>query len=260
MPGSDGADIDWALWLFGLVVLAALVAARELGLLARSRLRGADATEPASDGFTLTTVLGLLALLVSFTFSMSLNRYDARRELVVAEGNAIGTTWLRTQLLDADTREALNPLLRTYADERVVYGSAPTDEAEAASYARTSALQTRIWSTMTGGLEPVRGTALAASVISTVNETFDLAASRKAARAAHVPRRVLVLVLLLLYAVVVATLVGWEKGRMRWSTTMLFVLLTLAGMLIIDLDQPTRGAVRVSQQAVIDARAAMTDM
>ena len=248
------SGIDWSLWLASLGIFVSLSLAREFGYWFY-RVRERRGLEPVGDNFTLTTVLGLLALLVSFTFSMSLNRYDARRELVNAEANAIGTTWLRVQLLDASARAELNPMLKAYASERVTYGVARTDEAEAASYARASAMQGTFWEAMSRAIEPIRTTPLSALVISTTNETFDLAASRKASRAAHVPRRVLAV--MFVYALIVAFLVGNERGKARWATSLLFLLLTLATALILDLDQPTRGAIKVSQQPLIDARAAM---
>jgi len=247
-------DIDGIAWLLALGILLCLVVAREFGYWMRRRKNRSGARE-AEDGFTLTSVLGLLALLVGFTFSISLSRYDTRRELVVAEANAIGTTAFRVQLLDANVRSELDPLLRAYVAERIVYGSAPTERAEDASYARATILQNRFWQTMSRGIEPIRTTPLAALVVSATNDMFDLAASRKAARAAHIPTRVLVV--LLIYTLFVAFLVGYEKGHARWASTMLFVLLLIAAGLILDIDQPVHGAVQVSQQPMLDTQAAM---
>jgi hypothetical protein len=247
-------DIDGIAWLLALGILLCLVAGREFGYWMRRRKSCSGARE-VEDGFTLTSVLGLLALLVGFTFSISLSRYDTRRELVVAEANAIGTTALRVQLLDANVRSELDPLLRAYVAERIVYGSAPTEQGEDASYARASILQSRFWQAMSRGIEPIRTTPLAALVVSATNDMFDLAASRKAARAAHIPTRVLVV--LLTYTLFVAFLVGYEKGHARWASTMLFVLLLIAAGLILDIDQPVHGAVQVSQQPMLDTQAAM---
>jgi hypothetical protein len=236
-------------------VLLCLIAARELGYWVHRR-RAVSGASAGEDGFTLTSVLGLLALLVGFTFSMSLSRFDTRRQLVLEESNAIGTTWLRVQLLDEKSRAELSPLLRAYVAERIVYGDAPTEDAQNASYARASALQNRFWQTMGRDIEPIRTTPLYSLVVSATNDMFDLAASRKAARAAHIPQRVLVV--LLIYTLFVAFLVGYEKGRSRWASTMLFVLLLIAAALILDIDQPVRGAVQVSQQPMRDAQASMT--
>lgn len=248
-------DVDVMAWLLAIGVLLCLIAAREFGYwIHRRRVR--DGAVAGEDGFTLTSVLGLLALLVSFTFSMSLSRYDTRRELVLQESNAIGTTWLRVQLLDQPARDELDPLLRAYVAERIIYGSAKNEREQNASYVRASAIQSRFWAAMGRDITSIRTTPLYALVVSTTNEMFDLAASRKAARAAHVPQRVLVV--LLTYTLFVAFLVGYEKGRSRWASTMLFVLLLIAAALILDIDQPVRGAVQVSQQPMLDAQAAMT--
>jgi hypothetical protein len=248
-------DFDPTAWLLALALFAALIAARELGYwVHRRRMREGDAGR--EDGFTLTSVLGLLALLVSFTFSMSLSRYDTRRELVLQEANAIGTTWLRVQLMDASAQQELKTMLRAYVAERIVYGSAKTEREQDESYQRATVIQNNFWTAMARDAASIRGTPLFSLVVSTTNEMFDLAASRKAARAAHIPSRVLVV--LLIYTLFVAFLVGYEKGKSRWSSTMLFVLLLIAAGLILDIDQPVRGSVQVSQQPMLDAQAAMT--
>ena len=89
------------LWLLAALIFTALSAAREAGHLLSKRRKGSPATGDAEggDGFTMTSVLGLLALLIAFSFSLSLQRYDARRELVISEANALGTTWLRTRAI-----------------------------------------------------------------------------------------------------------------------------------------------------------------
>ncbi len=79
-----------------------------------------------TDTFSLSAVLGLLALLIGFTFSLALQRYDARRELVIAEANALGTTWLRSDLLEPAPRQQLRQVLRRYVANRVAFGAAPT--------------------------------------------------------------------------------------------------------------------------------------
>ena len=120
------------LWLLAALIFTALSAAREAGHLLSKRRKGSSATGDAEggDGFTMTSVLGLLALLIAFSFSLSLQRYDARRELVISEANALGTTWLRTGLLDEADRTRLQALLREYVDIRVEFGAASTPEQE----------------------------------------------------------------------------------------------------------------------------------
>ncbi|MGH8043660.1 MAG: hypothetical protein ACREOX_03540, partial [Stenotrophomonas sp.] len=102
---------DLPLWLLTMVFFLALIAAREFGVFLRTRRNLRRSRTPAAagaeetDAFSTNTVLGLLALLIGFTFSLALGRYDERRTLVVSEANALGTTWLRTDLLDAPDAE-----------------------------------------------------------------------------------------------------------------------------------------------------------
>ena len=122
--------------LLGLIFFAGLLVAREIGYYLRRRSIGSG-PDKDSEAFAMTSVLGLLALLIGFTFSIALSRYESRRELVVKEANAIGTTWLRMQLLDAGDRARMEALLRRYVDARVAFGTAKGPDAELAQYQRT---------------------------------------------------------------------------------------------------------------------------
>ena len=103
------------LWVIGLLLLSALTVAVALGYAGQSRLqrRAGAGIEPSSGGaHLLSAVLGLLALLLGFSFSMAMDRYETRRQLVIQEANALGTTWLRVQLLDEPDRAAVGGLWR----------------------------------------------------------------------------------------------------------------------------------------------------
>jgi hypothetical protein len=241
------------LWLLGLLLFVGLTVAREIGhgLGERRRARLGQAGESQlDDGFTMTSVLGLLALLIAFTFSLTMQRYDSRRELVIDEANALGTTWLRTQLLDEGDRNRLQGLLRRYVDLRMEFGLADTPAAELTAYRRTEAMQQEIWAALMQAVAPHRTTPLAVMLVTTTNESIDLAASRMAAREAHTPPRLLRI--MLIYALISAATIGYHKGRYRIATTVFFMLLTLAATLIADLDRPASGGIRVSQQPMID--------
>lgn len=238
-----------SLWLLGGLLFLALIVAREIGhALGERRRRASD--RQIDDGFTVASVLGLLALLIAFTFSLTMQRYDNRRELVIAEANALCTTWLRTQLLDEGDRTRLQGLLRRYVDLRIEFGRADTPEAELAAYRRTEAMQQEIWAALAQAVTPHRTTPLALMLVTTTNESIDLAASRMAAREAHTPVRILRI--LLVYALISAATIGYQKGGYRTATTVFFLLLTLAATLIADLDRPASGGIRVSQQPMID--------
>ena len=93
-----------------------------------------------------TAIFGLLALLLAFSFSVGIARYDARRVEVLREANSIGTTMLRTQLLDARAAPVMRGYLRSYVDARIAFASAGIDERARADAAyRTAALQAAMW-------------------------------------------------------------------------------------------------------------------
>jgi len=227
-------------------ILALLLAATLLGYYGHGWLKRRHLDESQSHDHLLSAVLGLLALLLGFTFSLSLDRYEGRRGLVVQEANALGTLWLRVQLLEDGERAALVPVLRKYLDARLDWSEAEHDET---ALARAGAAQRQIWA---GIIVAVRGNpnhAMSQGVVEAANAVFDSAAARTAARAAHVPDRVFTA--LLLYAMLSAAMLGYTsavKGRPhRFATAIVLVLLTLALAIILDLDRPRGGAIQVSQ-------------
>jgi hypothetical protein len=229
-------------------ILAALLAAATIGYRGHLwLLHRSGETEPQSHDHLLSAVLGLLALLLGFTFSLALNRYEARRDLVVQEANAIGTTWLRAQLLEQANKTAMSALLRSYLDARLDWSE--TDAAPDASR-RTAALQQELWAATGQAIRSDPNPQLSRGLMDAVNQSFDLASARAAGRLAHVPDRVLTV--LLLYAVLSAAMLGYTsaaKGRpQRIATISVLVLLTLALVMILDIDRPRSGAIQISQQ------------
>jgi len=247
------------LWLLAVLIFTALIGAREAGYLLRKRRKKSSPLGDAegNDGFALTSVLGLLALLIAFSFSLSLQRYDARRQIVINEANALGTTWLRTGLLDEPDRTRLRAVLREYVDIRVEFGTASTPGQEDAVFRRTEEKQRQLWDAISEAVAPFRTTPLAALLVTTTNESIDLAAERKATREAHIPTRILEI--LMLYALIAAVMIGYEKGRHRTATSLLFVLLALAATLVADLDRPAAGAIKIPQQPMLDLQRAIAD-
>lgn len=246
--------LEMAPWMLAAVFFASLLIAREFGRWIRAR-RFPNATE--NGVFATTSALGLLALLIGFTFSIALQRHETRRELVVREANALGTLWLRTDLLDGEPRDRVRKTLRAYLDARIAYGEAETRAAEVRMQATTSQLQSRLWSDVVAATASFRDTPRAASIVSVTNESIDLAGERFANREAHVPPRILRM--LWLFSIVAAGLVGFERGSQRNSTTLLFFLLALAVALVLDLDRPTGGTTRVSQQPMLDLKTTLVD-
>ena len=228
------------------VVLALLfLAAAELGFRAHRRFGGNGGSEDESQ--VLSTALLVLALLLGFTFSMALNRYDERRELVVQEANDIGTAWLRAGLVPAPHGPALQAALADYARVRV---TSPVPS-EPAKLARAAALRNRVWA-VAAPAQAVLDGPRAASLISAVNAVLDTGTQREKAVAARVPGEVILL--LVVFAAVACFLLGYTLNahghRHRLASGILFALLGLTIMLILDLDRPAGGAIVVDQSAM----------
>lgn len=242
------------LTLAGAAIFVLLFAGFEVGL----RLPRRRATGTEGPTHLLSAVLGLLALLLGFTFSLALNRHETRRDLVLQEANAIGTTWLRAQLAAEPERTALRTLLRDYADARVAWSLAEDDPA---ALARTGGLQRELWDATGAVVRAAPGAQLTRALLDAMNQSFDLATARVALRAAHIPAEVMTT--LLLYAVLSMVMLGYILGGTghpyRFATAMLVGLLALALVLILDLDQPREGRIQVSQQPMLDVRESIRD-
>lgn len=249
--------IEAPLTLIGLIILALLLAGMEIGYRCHGWLQKRnDGDEIATPDYLLSAMLGLLALLLGFTFSMALNRYESRRELVVQEANAIGTTWLRAQLVEGPGRDRMSQSLRRYVDARLVWSNDPSP---VPSMAVTSDLQRQLWIEMRATLRAEPSTQLSRGLMDAMNESFDLASARFAARNAHIPGEVLTA--LLLCSVLSAMMLGYMMvgagRRHRAATIVLLLLVGLVMLVIFDLDRPASGMIEVSQQPLIDLRASI---
>ena len=110
--------IGLAIAIFASMLIASLAGYGVRRLERRLTVR-ADQPEHSQESYLVGGMLGLLALLLAFSFSIALNRFDERRHLVVQEANAIGTAYLRTQMLDEPHRSRLSGLLVNYTDNRI---------------------------------------------------------------------------------------------------------------------------------------------
>jgi len=187
-------------------------------------------------------------LLIGFTFSLSLSRYDVRRAIVVEEANTIGTAEMRVRLLAAPDNARLAGLLQDYARTRLTYGM--SDAAAKPEYAAKSAVQrSELQTAAIAALAPEARTPLASLVIPSINSVLDIGVEREALNAARIPG--IIAFVLILYTLLTAAMLGYAltgaRARQRLATIMLFALLTLAIALILDLDRPQRGTIRIDQ-------------
>ena len=236
--------------LFGPLVILLLVAAGWAGGWLRSRQTTTTDEAPASFKTLEGAVLGLLSLLLGFSFAMAVGRYDQRKQLEVDEANAIGTSWLRTANLDEPERANSRQALREYVPVRLGFFAAGTDaKAVTASLDRTATLQDKLWKLAT---DPSNGptTVYKSLYLTSLNECFDISEKRTAAAFEdRVPTAVWVL---LLFISVAASLLVGVSLSMRSPALLLVVPLVMGATLtlILDMDSPRSGFVTVYQSSM----------
>jgi hypothetical protein len=241
--------------VIALVVIGLLLLTIEIGYRVGDNIPPGLTDGAKSPVFAIAgAILGLLALLLGFTFTMSLNRFERRKQLVVQEANAIGTTYLRSELLPGSDRPAVAGLLRSYVDARLDFYNLRDDQAQfRAVIDRTEKLQDELWSYAANVVKKGDRSATTGLFIQSVNEVIDLHAERVAAMENHVPESVLLLLFFvaLMAAVLVGHGCGLAKRRHLLSTSIMALLIGMVIITIIDLDQPHRGLIRVDQKSMI---------
>ena len=247
-------------WRVIVIVSAFLLAAAELGFRFGLRLhRAKDEARKGQISGVQGAMLGLLALLLGFTFAMAVGRYEKRRELVLDEANAIGTTYLRASLLPQAHQAAVEDLLRRYVDVRLAFYGAGADRTRQAAAEKNAAkIQRELWShAIAAGKETP--SPIVATFISTLNETIDLDAARLHALRTHVPGAVWLLVLAVSACGCCAS--GYGAGasgaRSAFANIALPLLIAVVITLIADLDRPRHGLIGINQQPLLDLKGSL---
>lgn len=217
--------------------------------------QGAGAAEGA--------VFGLLGLLIAFSFSGAASRFEDRRHLIVEEANAIGTAYLRLDLLPGDARAELKDLFRRYLDSRLAtYRDQESRAASDAKRAEGTALQEEIWTKALVALRnpevPPHATML---LLPALNAMIDITATRVMATLNHPPPVVFMLLggLSLLGGLLVGYSTAVNKDR-TWLHILAFAaILSLTVYVIADLEFPRLGLIRVdaADQVLIELRQSM---
>lgn len=249
--------------VLALVLLAGAVAFIELGRRLGVR-RFAHHTEAAKAGIGPLegAIYGLLGLLIAFTFSGASSRIDVRRGLIVQEANNIGTAYLRLDLLPAGTQPALRDLFRAYVDSRIAtYKHAGELDAAQAELARSLALQGEIWRQAVAACQQAPSTATTTLVLPAINDMIDIVTVRTVAAKTHPPS--IIFWMLVLFALVSSLLAGYgmaQAPRRPWLHIIGFaVLMSFMVYIIVDIEYPRRGLIRIDQldQLLVDVRNSM---
>jgi len=248
------------LWVLFLLTVAGVLLCIEAGYrLARHRAASDDHEKESSAGAMANASLGLLAFLLAFTFGFAANRVEARRNLMLDEVNAIGTTWLRTATLPEAERAQPRALLREYVDTRLAAARSPDVEVE---IRRSVELQTRLWE-HAAALAVRQPTSIVVGLyLQTLNETIDLHTKRVTETLRLRVPGVVWTVLYLVTALSMAEM-GYHMGlggiRRPLSTPALAITFASVVLLIADLDRPQSGWIRGSQEPMLELRQSMEE-
>lgn len=206
-------------------------------------------------------VFALVGLLIAFTFSGAASRFDDRRDLIVQETNAIGTAYLRLDLLPPSVRPDVQERVRQYLDARIEsYRRLPDLQAASAELARATAMQGEIWrQVITAGQMDGASPDAVKLLLPALNEVFDIATSRTLATEMHPPFVIYLMLVVLSLASAVMAGFGMAGGKTRnWLHILSFAtVMAFAVYIIIDIEYPRLGLVRVDafDQSLVDLRA-----
>lgn len=241
------------IWVLFVVTVAITWLAIEVGFLAgRHRVRRGPADAGDSMAGIHGSILALLAFILAITFSMAATRYDTRKQLVLAEANAIGTCFLRAEMLPPPLDADVQSLLREYVDVRLE--GVRTGELELV-VARSEELHAVLWSKAVQLSREADQSHVFSLFVQSLNEVIDLHQERVVwGIDDRIPPGVWVV--LYLVSVLAMLAVGYDKalsssGR-SIATVVLAMAFSLVIVLIVDLDRTQSGALTISQQALID--------
>jgi hypothetical protein len=228
------------LGMLGLIEIGRRIGARRY----REDREGADAgiTEVES------AVFALLGLLVAFTFSGAANRFDDRRRLVAQEVNAIGTAWLRIDLLPVDAQPEMRELFRRYLDARNESYRLIRDRGAAlAEHSRALKLQSEIWAEATTALQKTPPGSVEILVVPALNDMFDIVTTRVNALSIHPP--FIIFAMLGILSLLSAALAGYAMAEAKtrsWLHVLGFAfVLAVTVYVILDIEYPRLGLIRM---------------
>lgn len=240
--------------LFGLILLA-----NETGFrLGRRFQKRTDHEIKLQTNTIQAGVLGLLALLLGFTFNMALQRFDQRSQAVIQEANAIGTAVLRTKLLPTPYDSITFDLLQKYIDLRLeINGIDLTQIHDRHSFnLKTDKIQDEIWNQAVLAAEIDPRPVTTGYFIASLNEMIDARGARNSIVQLHIPE----VILLLLFVVFISAgaFLGYSSGlglkRAYIPTVVMTLLIVLVVFIIIDLDRPKRGIIKVKQDSMLELK------
>lgn len=199
-------------------------------------------------------LLTLLALLLAFGVSMAESRFDTRIQRMLLEANTIGTAYLRTELIPEPARAEIKEAMRNYLDSRVeFYRYTREDAGVDALDAKTNIFEAQIWRLVTENARKYPTSSTNILILGGMNEMFDARSEQDALFRIKLPKSISYL--LLICSTLVVALVGYGYGlagaRHFAFTAMLSVVISLTLFVLLDLDRPRRGLIRISPDPLV---------
>ena len=242
-----------------LLTFALVLLFLELGFqLGRRRAGQTEVERESSVGAMANASLALLAFLLAFTFGFAASRLEARRVVLIAEVNAIGTAYLRTSMLPESQRADAQMLLREYVDVRLTAATSGDIEA---GVRRSLEIQTRLWQSAAALAERSPASIVLGLYLQSLNEMIDLHTTRLTE---SLRVRIPPILWLVIGAITALSMgeIGYQiglGGRRRPRSTPAFALVFASVILLIaDLDRPQGGYIGLSQDAMVELRTSMS--
>jgi hypothetical protein len=243
-------------WLYVGVTILMLVCCElgyQFGARARSRQ---DKEAPISLGPMVGGLMGMLAFVLAFTFSMAASQHDLRKQNVLDEADAIGTAYLRAELLDEQSATEVQQLLREYVDIRLqAVNGGDLD----AALARSVEIHGLLWGRVSSAAReaPSTNTLL---IIQSINDVIDMHEKRvNAGLRNRIPGSVWIALFAIsaLTMITMGTQVGLSGRRRLVAVIPMSMAFAVLVILVVDLDRPQRGLITVGQQAMVDLQSSI---
>ena len=209
--------------------------------------KNTESAKTESLGTIEGSLLGLLALLLSFTFNMADSRYNARRQVIIEEANDIGTAILRCDLYSDSIRNNLRADFKQYVGTRIAYYNAGTDDKKIdIELKKASEISQEIWKTVMLESKQKESLIRSQQMIPALNNMIDIVTTRDAIKNATIPNTILYLLFLLI--LISSLLIGYSINikRIKYISLLGFTCMTILTVyIILDLDRPRRGIINV---------------
>lgn len=243
--------------IFAFTLFCCLLLAIEAGFRTGRQLDFESWDNISSAFFSITgATLALLGLLLAFSFSMGVARYEARKVVVLKEANALSTAWVRADFLQPEPSQAVKKLMREYLNSRLAYHDAAAESTRSIEFIKSAQdIQARIWSiaSVMGNYRDPQQSTYFSSFTSAVIDMGTVRNERRYAIENQVPSSVIAL--LVLITLQAAALAGFAFGanqrRLRLALIGFPLLLSLVIYTILDLDRPTLGWIIVDQTPML---------